>query len=147
MRRHPGNTSVTEAHRLRRPDCLPPAPADPRSVRRRDRRSTRRLADRSEAALLGRQPDLMRWLLTVNNDPIFAIFEADGQHAAVDFAVDALSPSQSSRRSSMVIHRLSAGRWNSLSFMVLFFLKMAQYSAKQSACSQMPTLALRLLLR
>ncbi|AEG96500.1 hypothetical protein EAE_07880 [Klebsiella aerogenes KCTC 2190] len=39
------------------------------------------------AALLGRQPDLMQRFLTVNND-LTAIFEADGQHAAVDFAVD-----------------------------------------------------------
>ena len=39
------------------------------------------------AALFGGQPHLVQRLLTVNND-FAAVFKADGQHAAVDFAVD-----------------------------------------------------------
>ncbi len=39
------------------------------------------------AALLGCQPHLVQRLLTVNNN-FAAVFEAEGQHAAVDFTID-----------------------------------------------------------
>ncbi len=39
------------------------------------------------AALFGCQPHLVQRLLTVNND-LTAVLKAEGQHAAVDFAVD-----------------------------------------------------------
>ncbi|GHK55244.1 adenylate cyclase [Klebsiella pneumoniae] len=82
-----GNTSLTELHRLtgllaRRllqqiPEGFAAAIADPL------------VAFEIEviAALFGGQPHLVQRLLTVNND-FAAVFKADGQHAAVDFAVD-----------------------------------------------------------
>ncbi|ESE91146.1 hypothetical protein SEH50133_05656 [Salmonella enterica subsp. houtenae serovar 50:g,z51:- str. 01-0133] len=39
------------------------------------------------AALFSRQPHLMQRLLTVDND-LTTVLKAEGQHAAVDFAVD-----------------------------------------------------------
>jgi hypothetical protein len=77
------------------------------------------------AALFGRQPHLMQRLLTVDNN-FAAVLKTEVSTPPLISQSISLSPSRSSRRSSMVIHRLSARRWNSLSFMVLpCFLKMA----------------------
>ena len=104
------------------------------------------------AALFGGQPHLVQRLLTVNND-FAAVFKADGQHAAVDFAVD-VAIAVPVVQTFFDGHPQAIGQAmeftvvHNLILLFLIFEDGSQYSAKQKrAQSDAKGLLLRLLLR